>query len=68
MRTVGWPAAEWAKVLALVTEFVHGRPVPPMLERDGNYPPAHELLDELDAIADAAARAPVTATARAGLR
>ncbi|GGG20254.1 hypothetical protein GCM10007304_37700 [Rhodococcoides trifolii] len=25
-----------------------------MLERDGNYPPAHELYDELDAIADAA--------------
>ncbi|MEU1956546.1 DUF692 domain-containing protein [Nocardia rhamnosiphila] len=57
-----------AEVLALVTEFVHDHPVPLMLERDGNYPPAHELLDELDAIADAAARAPVTAVARAGLR
>ncbi|MGW5754984.1 DUF692 domain-containing protein [Nocardia rhamnosiphila] len=57
-----------AEVLALVTEFVHDHPVPLMLERDGNYPPAHELLDELDAIANAAARAPVTAAARAGLR
>ncbi|MEU4430418.1 DUF692 domain-containing protein [Nocardia rhamnosiphila] len=57
-----------AEVLALVTEFVHDHPVPLMLERDGNYPPAHELLDELDAIANAAARAPVTAVARAGLR
>ncbi|WP_063062285.1 DUF692 domain-containing protein [Nocardia sienata] len=57
-----------AEVLALVAEFVHDHPVPLMLERDGNYPPAHELLDELDAIADAAARAPVTAAARAGLR
>ncbi|MFI2338008.1 DUF692 domain-containing protein [Nocardia rhamnosiphila] len=56
------------EVLALVTEFVHDHPVPLMLERDGNYPPAHELLDELDAIANAAARAPVTAVARAGLR
>ncbi|MGW6335349.1 DUF692 domain-containing protein [Nocardia rhamnosiphila] len=57
-----------AEVLALVTEFVQDHPVPLMLERDGNYPPAHELLDELDAIADAAGRAPVTATARAGSR
>jgi uncharacterized protein (UPF0276 family) len=57
-----------AEVLALVTEFVHDHPVPLMLERDGNYPSAHELLDELDAIANAAARAPVTAAARAGLR
>ncbi|GGL38867.1 DUF692 domain-containing protein [Nocardia jinanensis] len=56
------------EVLALVAEFVHDHPVPLMLERDGNYPPAHELLDELDAIADAAARAPITAAARAGSR
>ncbi|MFI5714737.1 DUF692 domain-containing protein [Nocardia sp. NPDC051750] len=56
------------EVLALVTEFVHDHPVPLMLERDGNFPPAYELLDELDALANAAARAPITATARAGLR
>ncbi|MGW1742374.1 DUF692 domain-containing protein [Nocardia sp. NPDC001965] len=57
-----------AEVLALVAEFAHDHPVPLMLERDGNYPPAHDLLDELDAIADAAARAPVTAAARADSR
>ncbi|WP_280437068.1 DUF692 domain-containing protein [Nocardia carnea] len=54
-----------AEVLALVAEFVRDHPVPLMLERDGNYPPADELLDELDAISNAAARAPITATARA---
>jgi uncharacterized protein (UPF0276 family) len=32
-----------------------------MLERDGNYPPALELLDELDAIADAAGLDRITA-------
>ncbi|ROZ50432.1 DUF692 domain-containing protein [Rhodococcus sp. WS3] len=32
-----------------------------MLERDGNYPPAHELLGELDAIADAAGLRRITA-------
>ncbi|NMM90781.1 endonuclease [Rhodococcus sp. SRB_17] len=32
-----------------------------MLERDGNYPPALELLDELDAIADAAGLSRITA-------
>ncbi|MGW5385515.1 DUF692 domain-containing protein [Nocardia sp. NPDC003963] len=57
-----------AEVLALVTDFVRDHPIPLMLERDGNYPPAHELLDELDAVANAAARAPLTASARAGLR
>ncbi|WP_280468947.1 DUF692 domain-containing protein [Nocardia cyriacigeorgica] len=52
------------EVLALVAEFTATRPAPLMLERDGNYPPADELLDELDAIANAAARAPITARAR----
>ncbi|NUP28690.1 MAG: DUF692 domain-containing protein [Nocardia sp.] len=56
------------EVLALVADFVSGNPVPLMLERDGDYPPAGELLDELDAIANAAARTPVTAAARAGSR
>ncbi len=54
-----------AEVLALVAEFTTDYPAPLMLERDGNYPPAEELLDELDAIANAAARAPITARARA---
>ncbi|MEW1734929.1 DUF692 domain-containing protein [Nocardia beijingensis] len=53
------------EVLALVAEFCAHRPVPMMLERDGNYPPAAELLDELDAIAAAADRPPITAGARA---
>ncbi|WP_040839136.1 DUF692 domain-containing protein [Nocardia brevicatena] len=57
-----------AEVLALVAEYVTDHPVPLMLERDGDYPPAAELLDELDAIADAAARAPITTHARAGVR
>ncbi|GAB91565.1 DUF692 domain-containing protein [Gordonia rhizosphera] len=35
-----------------------------MLERDGNYPPARELLTELDAIADAARMAKVTTGSR----
>lgn len=54
-----------AEVLALVAEFTARHPAPMMLERDGNYPPAAELLDELDAIAAAAARSPITAGARA---
>ncbi|MFE3441516.1 DUF692 domain-containing protein [Nocardia sp. NPDC059180] len=53
-----------AEVLDLVAEFTVGCPAPLMLERDGNYPPADELLDELDAIANAGARAPITARAR----
>ncbi|MGI5222392.1 DUF692 domain-containing protein [Nocardia sp. CA-290969] len=57
-----------AQVLELVAEFVRDHPVPLMLERDGDYPPDDELLDELDAISNAAARAPITATARAVLR
>lgn len=56
------------EVLALVAEYVTDRPVPLMLERDGDYPPAAELLDELDAIAAAAGRAPITTHARAGMR
>ncbi len=53
------------EVLTLVAEFTTDCPAPLMLERDGNYPPAEELLDELDAIANAGARAPITARARA---
>ncbi|WP_405159971.1 DUF692 domain-containing protein [Nocardia sp. NBC_01499] len=53
-----------AEILALVTEFTDRHPVPLMLERDGNYPPAAELLDELDAIAAAAHRPSVTERAR----
>ncbi|WP_433669294.1 DUF692 domain-containing protein [Nocardia sp. CA-136227] len=49
-----------AEVLDLVAEFATGRSVPLMLERDGNYPPATELADELNAIAAASGRAPVT--------
>ncbi|MEV6770688.1 DUF692 domain-containing protein [Nocardia sp. NPDC051030] len=57
-----------AEVLALVAEFTRadsgtgeaGRPVPLMLERDGNYPPAAELVAELNAIAVAARRPPIT--------
>ncbi|MGX1771586.1 DUF692 domain-containing protein [Nocardia brasiliensis] len=54
-----------AEVLTLVTEFTARQPVPLMLERDGNYPPAAELLDELDAIAAAAHRPSITGRARA---
>ncbi|MFI6042187.1 DUF692 domain-containing protein [Nocardia sp. NPDC051321] len=53
-----------AQVLTLVSEFTDIHPVPLMLERDGNYPPAAELLDELDAIAAAAHRPSVTGRAR----
>ncbi|MVU80041.1 DUF692 family protein [Nocardia sp. ET3-3] len=49
-----------AEVLDLVAEFAPGRTVPLMLERDGNYPPATELLTELNAIATAAGRPPIT--------
>ncbi|WP_029900801.1 DUF692 domain-containing protein [Nocardia brasiliensis] len=54
-----------AEVLTLVAEFTARQPVPLMLERDGNYPPAAELLDELDAIAAAAHRPSITGRARA---
>lgn len=50
-------------VLELAGEFAAERDVPLMLERDGNYPPAAELLAELDAIADAAGRERITGTA-----
>ncbi|MFI6171108.1 DUF692 domain-containing protein [Nocardia sp. NPDC051052] len=53
-----------AEILTLVSEFTDIHPVPLMLERDGNYPPAAELLDELDAIAAAAHRPSVTGRAR----
>ncbi|MFD7842747.1 DUF692 domain-containing protein [Nocardia sp. NPDC059764] len=49
-----------AEVLDLVAAFATGRSVPLMLERDGNYPPATELAAELNAIAAASGRAPVT--------
>ncbi|MEU1210239.1 DUF692 domain-containing protein [Nocardia sp. NPDC005825] len=49
-----------AEVLDLVAEFATGRSVPLMLERDGNYPPATELAAELNAIATASGRAPIT--------
>ncbi|MFE3099988.1 DUF692 domain-containing protein [Nocardia tengchongensis] len=49
-----------AEVLDLVAEFATGRSVPLMLERDGNYPPATELAAELNAIAAASGRAPIT--------
>ncbi|MFE3227460.1 DUF692 domain-containing protein [Nocardia sp. NPDC059228] len=49
-----------AEVLALVAEFTAGRAVPLMLERDGNYPPAAELTAELNAIATASGRPPIT--------
>ncbi|WP_040814234.1 DUF692 domain-containing protein [Nocardia concava] len=49
-----------AEVLALVAEFAPGRPTPLMLERDGNYPPATELIAELNAIATASGRGAIT--------
>ncbi|WTL36249.1 DUF692 domain-containing protein [Nocardia sp. NBC_01503] len=48
-----------AEVLALVAEFTADRPVPLMLERDGNYPPAAELAAELNSIATASGRPPI---------
>nr|WP_245675994.1 DUF692 domain-containing protein [Nocardia niwae] len=56
-----------AEVLELVAEFTARHRAPIMLERDGNYPPAAELFDELDAIATAAARPLITTGARAVL-
>ncbi|MFD9829344.1 DUF692 domain-containing protein [Tsukamurella tyrosinosolvens] len=53
-----------AGVLALVTALRERVDVPFMLERDGRYPPAVELFDELDAIAAAAGCAPITQHAR----
>ncbi|MBL1073058.1 DUF692 domain-containing protein [Nocardia sp. 2] len=54
-----------AAVLELVSEFTARNPVPLMLERDGNYPPAGELVAELAAIAAAAGRPEVTLRAGA---
>jgi uncharacterized protein (UPF0276 family) len=49
-------------VLELLAQFTAAGHRPAiMLERDGNYPPALELLDELDAIADAAGLDRITA-------
>ncbi|MDI9915973.1 DUF692 domain-containing protein [Rhodococcus sp. IEGM 1379] len=50
------------QVLELLNHLTaEGHHLPVMLERDGNYPPALELLDELDAIADAAGLVRITA-------
>lgn len=51
-------------VLDLVAALRDRVDVPFMLERDGRYPPAAELFDELDAIATAAGADPITAWAR----
>jgi uncharacterized protein len=49
------------QVLELLAELCARHPPPAvMLERDGAYPPAHELHAELDLIADAAAVARIT--------
>lgn len=53
-----------AAVLDLVTALRERVDTPFMLERDGRYPPAAELFDELDAIARAAGAAPIAAAAR----
>jgi uncharacterized protein (UPF0276 family) len=52
------------EVLDLVTALRERVNTPFMLERDGRYPPAAELFDELDAIATAAGAAPITSRAR----
>ncbi|WP_395309499.1 DUF692 domain-containing protein [Mycobacterium sp. AMU20-3851] len=57
-------AATPPQVLELVTSLRQRVDTPFMLERDGHYPPAAELFDELDAIAMAAGVAPVTTEAR----
>ncbi|MGW0160049.1 DUF692 domain-containing protein [Mycobacterium sp. NPDC003323] len=57
-------AATPPQVLELITALRERVDTPFMLERDGGYPPAAELFDELDAIAAAAGAAPITATAR----
>ncbi|MGV0743149.1 DUF692 domain-containing protein [Mycolicibacterium sp. XJ870] len=53
------------EVLELVTALRERADTPVMLERDGRYPPAAELFDELDAIAAAAGAAAITSGARA---
>lgn len=52
------------EVLDLVTALRERVDTPFMLERDGRYPPAAELFDELDAIATAAGAASITSRAR----
>ncbi len=52
------------EVLDLVTALRERVDVPFMLERDGRYPPAAELFDELDEIAEAAGAEPITTRAR----
>lgn len=52
------------EVLDLVAALRERVDTPFMLERDGRYPPAAELFDELDAIAAAAGAAPITSGAR----
>ncbi|WKG02657.1 DUF692 domain-containing protein [Mycolicibacterium sp. HK-90] len=52
------------EVLDLVTALRERVDTPFMLERDGRYPPAAELFDELDAIAAAAGATPITTRAR----
>lgn len=52
------------EVLDLVTALRERTDTPVMLERDGRFPPAAELFDELDAIAAAAGAAPITTDAR----
>ena len=51
-------------VLSMVTSLRERVDTPFMLERDGQFPPAAELFDELDAIAAAAGTAPITTRAR----
>ncbi|MBY4127034.1 DUF692 domain-containing protein [Rhodococcus fascians] len=54
-------AAVPEEVLELLRTFTAaGHRAPLMLERDGHYPPEVELLDELDAIADAAGLTRIT--------
>lgn len=52
------------EVLDLVTALRERVDTPFMLERDGRFPPAAELFDELDAVAAAAGAAPITTGAR----
>lgn len=52
------------QVLELVTALRERVDTPFMLERDGRFPPAAELFEELDAIAEAAFAAPITKQAR----
>ena len=55
-------AAVNPEVLHLISELSRLTGLPAaMLELDGDYPPAEELLTELDAIADAAGMPRVTA-------